>query len=222
MQLINEEVRETGLTISEETLSMAKVLLPEGEQVYQVLDQLDTKMKLQMLLNQFHGVLFWLSVEEFALLCILILFFLRAPSEMWYFLLNAPHVCRGFLGFQIEKRVPASHQLIESMRPRSDEEAGLQMTFVQYEIRMQTEILNIVKHEYSRVQHKLRAYFILTLVCAVCDAIGFLIQLIRFAGKDGDERADVLLIVACYFLLIVDFYYVCWVKNVTQQLPEKY
>ena len=46
MQLINEEVRETGLTISEETLSMAKVLLPEGEQVYQVLDQLDTKMKL--------------------------------------------------------------------------------------------------------------------------------------------------------------------------------
>ena len=99
MQLINEEVRETGLTISEETLSMAKVLLPEGEQVYQVLDQLDTKMKLQMLLNQFHGVLFWLSVEEFALLCILMLFFLRAPSEMWYFLLNAPHVCRGFLGF---------------------------------------------------------------------------------------------------------------------------
>lgn len=78
---------------------MAKVLLPEGDQVHQVIDQLDTTMKLEMLLNQFHSVLFWLSIEEFSILCLLVLFFLRAPGQMWFFLLNAPHVCRGFLGF---------------------------------------------------------------------------------------------------------------------------
>ena len=108
-------------------------------------------MKLEMLLNQFHSVLFWLSIEEFSILCLLILFFLRAPGQMWFFLLNAPHVCRGFLGFQIEKRVPASHQLLDAMRPRSDEEASLQMTFVQYEMRMQTDIIDVVKHEYARI-----------------------------------------------------------------------
>lgn len=80
----------------------------------------------------------------------------------------------------------------------------------------------MVKHEYTRIQQKLRAYFILTLVCGVCDAIGFLIQLIRFGKLSGDERADVLLIVTCYIFLIVDFYYVCWVKNMTQTLPGKY
>jgi len=71
--------------------------------------------------------------------------------------------------------VPASHQMLDAMRPRSDEEASLQMTFVQYEMRMQTDIIDVVKHEYARIQHKLRAYFILTLVCGVCDSIGFLI-----------------------------------------------
>ena len=44
-------------------------------------------------------MLFWLSVEELALLCVLFLFFLRQPSQMWFFLLNVVHIPRGFLGF---------------------------------------------------------------------------------------------------------------------------
>ena len=99
LQLINEKVREGGLPVSEETIKMAKVLLPDGDQVFQALDQLDTTVKLEMLLNQFINVLFWLSVQEFFLLCLLFLFFMRAPGQMWFFLLNVPHVVRGFLGF---------------------------------------------------------------------------------------------------------------------------
>ena len=37
----------------------------------------------------------------------------------------------------------------------------------------------------------------------------------------GDERADVLMIGACYVFLIIDFYYVCWVKSVNLNLPPK-
>jgi len=55
-------------------------------------------MKLEMLLNSFHSVLYWVSIQEFALICLLFLFFLRSPSQMWFFLLNAAHIPRGFLG----------------------------------------------------------------------------------------------------------------------------
>ena len=34
MMLISEEVRNQGLPVSDETLKMAKVLLPDGEQVH--------------------------------------------------------------------------------------------------------------------------------------------------------------------------------------------
>lgn len=118
---------------------------------------------------------------EFGLLCILFLFFIRSPSQMWFFLLNIPHILRGFLGFQINKRVPRSHELIDFMRPHTDEESCLQMTFAQYELRMQTTIIDQVKEIYTRIQYKLRVYFILTLVCVVCDLTGFLIQMVRFA-----------------------------------------
>ena len=101
MQLISEEVREGGLPVSPETIKVAKMLLPEGDQVFQTLDQLDTTIKLEMVLNQFHNVLWWISIEEFSLLCLLFLFFMRAPSQMWFFLLNLAHIPRGFLGLQI-------------------------------------------------------------------------------------------------------------------------
>ena len=37
----------------------------------------------------------------------------------------------------------------------------------------------------------------------------------------GDERADAMMIGSCYILLIVDFYYACWVKSVNLSLPPK-
>ena len=95
------------------------------------------------------------------------------------------------------------------------------MTFVQYEYRMQTVVVNQVKDIYTRIQMKLRAYFILTLVCILCDLIAFIVQLVRFAEMEGEERADVLLLCACYIFLIIDFYYVCWVKSISLNLPEK-
>lgn len=167
-----------------------------------------------MLLNQFHNVLFWLSIEEFSLLCLLLIFFMRAPGHMWFFLLNLAHIPRGFLGFQIQKRVPKSHDLIEALRPRTDEESQLQMTFVQYELRVQSIIVSKVKEIYGRIQYKLRVYFILTMVCCVADVIAFIVQLVRFSKLEGDEKSDVLLLSTCYLFLIIDFYYACWIKNV--------
>ena len=62
----------------------------------------------------------------------------------------------------------------------------------------------------------------MTILCALLDFIGFFVQLVRFSKTEGDERADVLLIVASYLFLIVDFYYVCWLKSVNMSLPPKY
>lgn len=142
---------------------------------------MDTALTMEMVLEKFHSALYWVSIAEFSLLCVLFLFFLRAPGHMWFFLLNVCHIPRGFLGLQIEKRVPQSYEIVETMRPRTDEEAALQMNFNQFEYRMQTAVVNLVKQVYSRVQLKLRAYFILTILCAIFDLIAFLVQLIRFA-----------------------------------------
>ena len=49
-----------------------------------------------------------------------------------------------------------------------------------------------------------------------------MIELIRFAELEGDEKSDVLLIITCYIFLIIDWYYVCWVKSLTLNLPPKY
>ena len=123
--LINEQVREGGLPISDETIKMAKFLLPDGDQVFQAVDQFDTTIKLEMLLNQFHSTLYWLSIEEFFLMCLLWIFFLRSPSQMWFFLLNVPHLPRGCIGLQISRRVPKSHEIINQIQPRTDEEAQM-------------------------------------------------------------------------------------------------
>lgn len=37
----------------------------------------------------------------------------------------------------------------------------------------------------------------------------------------GDERADAMMIAACYVFLIIDFYYACWIKSVNLSLPHK-
>jgi hypothetical protein len=94
---------------------------------------------------------------------------------MWFFLLNVPHILRGFLGLQILKRVPKSHEFIETMKPRTDEEAQLQMTLNQYEYRMQTTIVKKIKSIYDRIQFKLRVYFILTLICTLLDISAFIV-----------------------------------------------
>lgn len=130
---------------------------------------------MEMVLDKFHNALYWVSIGEFSLLCLLFLFFLRAPGNMWFFLLNVCHIPRGFLGLQIEKKVPQSHEIVEKMKPRTDEEAALQMNFNQFEYRMQTVIVTLVKQIYTRIQFKLRAYFILTLVCTFLDLIAFLV-----------------------------------------------
>ena len=78
-----------------------------------------------------------------------------------------------------------------------------------------------MKEIYTRIQYKLRLYFILTMVCILCDLIGFIIQLVRFAEMAGDERADAMMIGACYVFLVVDFYYACWIKSVNLNLPAK-
>ena len=67
----------------------------------------------------------------------------------------------------------------------------------------------------------MKAYFILTIICIVFDTIGFIAELVRFGKLEGDERADVLLLVTSYVFLIIDFYYVCWVQSVRMNLPKK-
>ena len=97
-----------------------------------------------------------------------------------------------------------------------------QMNLSQFEYRMQTAVSGLVREVYGRIQLKLRIYFFLTVACAVLDLIAFFVQVVRFAEKAGDERADVLLLVSCYICLITDGYYIFWVKNLTSQLPPRY
>ena len=77
---------------------MMKMLLPEGQQVKETLVHLDMVIKFQTILYEFHSVMYWMSVAEIVLVCILLIFFLRSPGEMWYIILHVPHLVRGIIG----------------------------------------------------------------------------------------------------------------------------
>ena len=122
---------------------MMKLLLPEGEQVKDTLVHLDMVIKFQTILYEFHSVMYWMSLSEIVLLGVLLIFFLRSPGQMWYVILHVPHLVRGIIGMGINKIIPRSHDIVEKLKP-SDEEAGKQITFEGFEMRMQTVILTSV------------------------------------------------------------------------------
>ena len=77
---------------------MLDLVLPDGEQVKETLSNIDIIVKIQMVLFEFHSVLYWMSAAEIVLFVLLLIFFIRAPGQMWFVFFHTPHLFRGFLG----------------------------------------------------------------------------------------------------------------------------
>ena len=128
-------------------------------------------LKCQTILYEFHSIMYWMSLTEIVLLVFLFIFFLRSPGQMWFAFLHTPHLIRGFTGFKINKCIPRSYDIVEKLKPANEEEGKKQITFAGYEMQMKTVILNTIKETYVSVYSKLKCYFVITVICFVCDWI---------------------------------------------------
>jgi hypothetical protein len=97
--------------------SAADKLLPDGAQVQQTLEFLNKALKAEVLIDNFHNVLFWTSFLEVVLLMLIVLFFLRAPTQMYFALCHLPHIPRAFFGLQLNDYMPRTGQMLDLIKP---------------------------------------------------------------------------------------------------------
>lgn len=88
-------------------------LKPSVKQIANTLSYLDFVMNCEIFLYDLQSVIFWASISEIALFLLGFILFCSAPSLMGYIWLHFFHCSRGFLGFYLINKLPASHQIVE-------------------------------------------------------------------------------------------------------------
>ena len=68
-----------------------------------------------MFLYDAHSLLYWSSIIDIGFLILGILIYLRLMEGMAIVWLFSPHFIKGVLGLTIQKRLPASHQIIRNI-----------------------------------------------------------------------------------------------------------
>lgn len=197
---------------------LAECVLPDGREIKDTLVNFDIFIKLEMLLQSFHSAFYWISVLESVLLLLMMWLFARAPISMWFFVLHLPHGVRAYFGLELYRLIPLSHEVIEHLKPQTDEESAEQINFEQYDIKVGTAVTQIMVNVYAQTEKKFKLYFWLTIGCIVLDLIDTIVQLYRF-GTPGNEYSDLVLLGACTWLLVCDFFYFAWAYKSAQNLP---
>ena len=78
-------------------------------------------IKVELVLIEMYGNLFWSSTLEIAIFNIMFILFLTDSSElgdMWWFIV---HVIRGFIGLAILRNLPMTHDIIKTANSPPDE-----------------------------------------------------------------------------------------------------
>lgn len=88
----------------------------------EVLTSLDIAIKFEIALNSFHTVLMTTCLVEGFVMTILFGFFLRAPSNMWFFLLHVPHIIRCICGYSISQKVPYAQDIVAAIKKKATED----------------------------------------------------------------------------------------------------
>lgn len=93
-------------------LKFKEMLQPSGKQVQKGLKYFDIAVKLEKLLYELHSFLYWSSLVEAFGIVISILMFLKFTEQLKINMLFLPHLPRCILGFQLNKSIPRSHNII--------------------------------------------------------------------------------------------------------------
>eukprot|EP00347_Sterkiella_histriomuscorum_P012840 403367024 len=198
----------------------AQSILPKGQEVYKVVQYLDLTMNLEILLYEFHSIIYWCSVLEIFIFCVGLLLFFSYPSDMAYIFMHILHPIRGYFGFLIGKQMPKSHDFIKllNQETQGDLENEKRFNFEEFFSHIIQAVKKIVTTIASNMETKLKVYFILTIICILFDFIEFIIQLVRF-GHIGDEFSDLVMLAATCLFMVVNFFYLFWILGQRQKFP---
>jgi len=81
----------------------------------------DLGMKLELVLWDLNGLIYWVSLIELNTFVLSMIFFLRLTNMSAVFLF-LPHAFRGIAGMVINRRMPRSHHIIRDVSVPYDEE----------------------------------------------------------------------------------------------------
>jgi len=176
-------------------VQLKDVVLPDGEQVIKTLSYMNMALQAEIMLSNFHSIMFYQSVTEVFLGGLIFIFFLRAPTQMWYFLFHAPHLFRALFGFSIIEKIPRSHNIVDLFKPKDpnavhndgevneQEEATHQLSFENFDNIFRLKVSAAVLAVVNTVKTRLKMYALLTFVCFVCDVADLTIQRFEFVVK---------------------------------------
>jgi len=176
----------------------------------------DLAVKVEYLMMEMVGNLFWGSIMEFAIFMSLILVFVEDSSEMggiWAFI---PHLVRACIGYFILNGMPLTHEIIQTASFPANDKVDIDQVF-QLLTRAARDALD---HFTTRTKMFLHAYFGLTALCFIIDMFSFLVAFNKFGNhEDGSAYADVTLLVASFMYFIMDVYYIGWVISLEKRVP---
>lgn len=102
--------------------SAGKNLLPKGSEVILTLEFLDKALKLEVILDFLHNLLFISSFLEIVILGFFFVFSLRKPKQFYFWAMHTPHFLHSFWGFALISKLPKSHDIVELLRPEKGTE----------------------------------------------------------------------------------------------------
>ena len=153
----------------------------------EILNYMDTVVKCQLVLYEFHSVMFFLSFADIALPILFFALFVRVPG-LWPIsvILSLLHFIRAYVGFKINKTIPCSYQITKLVSPLCEQFKNKDIDSDEFQNSMQKTLLLTIKDIYTEVVKYLIAYSCLTLLCFLVDATDFVacITRVRLAGEE--------------------------------------
>ena len=123
-------------------------------------------VKVELLFQNLHGYLYWISNVEFLFFIVLFFLFCSSPKTMgkiWWYIF---HFFRGIFGIGIICYLPKTYELIENLQEIPDNLENIKYSLIQI-------FFELLKPNQRKLKIFLLFYFSLTIFCTVIDIMLF-------------------------------------------------
>jgi hypothetical protein len=130
--------------------------------------------KIEIHIEEFQCLLFWVSLLEIVLFIFAFLLFISDTDKFALFWTFITHVIRAIIGFMVLKRFPDTHNLIEDIGDCENS------TIEEIESAIVQKYKNILSNNEHRLKPVLIAYFVFTIIDIIVDNVIFFFLLDRW------------------------------------------
>ena len=123
--------------------------------------------KAEVHINEFYGLLYWVSIMELALFILGLILFFGSPKTFSVFWVFVTHVIRAILGLLLLKRLPCTYQVIEELKEYENS------SIEDVENQIIQLYKNLLSNNESRIRPVLIWYFVFTIIDIIIDNIIF-------------------------------------------------